>query len=82
MNILIEKINALEFTPLSQGNIIRKILMILHQPTYNIIMLMTHDKEINKLTITEVVGKIHAHELFLQIDKCKNLTLKVNTKVK
>uniref|UniRef100_A0A0A9E6H4 CCHC-type domain-containing protein n=1 Tax=Arundo donax TaxID=35708 RepID=A0A0A9E6H4_ARUDO len=61
--------------------------MVLPQPTYNIVVSMIYDKEIDKMIVTKVVGKIRAHKLFLQIDKCedsseKSLAFKVNSKEK
>ena len=37
LNVLIEDINALEISPLSTSDIIRKILHCLHKPKYNIV---------------------------------------------
>lgn len=81
MNMLVEEINSLELTQLSQGDIIHKILMVLPKPQYNIVISLLHEQDINDMTITDAVEKIRAPEMFLFGDQeesstKKNLALK------
>ena len=65
LNVLIEDINALEISPLSNNDIIRKILHSLHMHKYNIITSLLYEKDLSTLQVSEVVGKIRSHEMFL-----------------
>ena len=65
LNVLIEDINALEISPLSSSDIIRKILHPLHKPKYNIVTSLLYEKDLSTLLVSEVVGKIRSHEMFL-----------------
>jgi hypothetical protein len=65
LNIIVEDINALEISPLSNSDIIRKILHSLHKPKYNIVTSLLYEKDLAKLEVGEVVGKIRSHEMFL-----------------
>lgn len=80
MNMLVEEINSLELTQLSDGDVIRRILMVLPKPQYNIVISLLHERDINDMTITDAVGKICAHEMFLfgdhESSSKKNLALK------
>ena len=65
LNVLVEDINALEISPLTNSDIIRKILHSLHKPKYNIVISLLYEKDPSKLKVSEVVGKIRSHEMFL-----------------
>ena len=65
LNVLMEDINALEISPLSNNDIIRKILHSLHMHKYNIITSLLYEKDLSTLQVSEVVGKIWSHEMFL-----------------
>ena len=65
LNVLVEDINSLEISPLSTSDIIRKILHSLHKPKYNIVTSSLYEKDLSTLQVSEVVGKIQSHELFL-----------------
>ena len=65
LNVLVEDINALEISPLTNSDIIRKILHSLHKPKYNIITSLLYEKDLSKLEVGEVLGKIRSHEMFL-----------------
>ena len=47
LNVLVEDINALEISPLSSSDVIRKILHSLHKPKYNIVTSLLYEKEID-----------------------------------
>ena len=65
LNVLVEDINALEISHLSSSDIIRKILHSLHKPKYNIVTSFLYEKDLSTLEVSEVVGKIRSHEMFL-----------------
>ncbi|XP_039787003.1 keratin, type II cytoskeletal 4-like [Panicum virgatum] len=65
LNILVEDINALEISPLSTSDIIRKILHSLHKTKYNIVTSLLYEKDLSTLQVSEVVGKIRSQEMFL-----------------
>ena len=65
LNVLVEDINALEISPLSSNDVIRKILHSLHKPKYNIVTSLLYEKEIDTLEVGDVVGRIRSHEMFL-----------------
>ena len=56
--MLVQDINALEISPLSCSDVIRKILHSLHKPKYNIVTSLLYEKEINTLEVGEDVGRI------------------------
>ena len=58
LNVLVEDINALEISPLSNSDIIRKILHSLHKPKYNIVTSLLYEKDLSTLEVGEVVGRI------------------------
>ena len=57
LSVLIEDINALEISPLSTSDIIRKILHSLHKPKYNIVASLLYEKDLSTLQVSEVVEK-------------------------
>jgi hypothetical protein len=65
MGVLIQSINALDVSNLTEQEISWKILQMLPKPKYNIIKALLFEKDFSTLTITEVVNKIHSHEMFM-----------------
>ena len=65
LNVLVEDINALEISPLSNSDIVRKILHSLHKPKYNIVTSFLYEKDLATLEVSDIVGKIRSHEMFL-----------------
>ena len=51
LNVLVENINALEISPLSTSDIIRKILHSLHKPKYNIVTSLLYEKYLSILRV-------------------------------
>ena len=51
LNVLVEDINALEISPLSTSDIIRKILHCLHKPKYNIVTSLLYEKDLETLGV-------------------------------
>ena len=65
LNVLVEDINALEISPLTTSDIIRKVLHSLHKSKYNIVTALLYEKDLATLEVGEVIGKIRSHEMFL-----------------
>ena len=65
LNVLVKDINTLEISPLSNSDIIQKILHSLHKPRYNIVTSLLYEKDLSTLEVGEVVGRIRSHEMFL-----------------
>jgi hypothetical protein len=91
MGVLIQNINALDVANLTEQEIIRKIFQMLPKPKYNIITTLLFEKDFSTLTITEVMNKIHSHEMFMMEDMesstsnssaKKDLALKASDKIK
>ena len=51
LNVLVEDINALEISPLSSSDIIRKILHSLHKSKYNIVTSLLYEKDLSILRV-------------------------------
>ena len=52
LDVLVEDINALEISPLSSSDIIRKILHSLHKPKYNIVTSLLYEKDLSTLQVS------------------------------
>ena len=63
LNVLIKDINALEISTLVEGDINRKILMLLPKPKYNIINSMLQKENLDGMEVSELIGEIRAHEM-------------------
>jgi hypothetical protein len=91
MVVLVQNINAVDVANLTEQEIIRKILQTLPKPKYNIVKALLFEKDFSTLTITEVVNRIHSHEMFMMEDvelsasnssTKKDLALKASEKIK
>jgi hypothetical protein len=91
MVVLVQNINAVDVANLTEQEIIRKILQTLPKPKYNIVKALLFEKDFSTLTITEVVNRIHSHEMFMMEDvessasnssTKKDLALKASKKIK
>lgn len=56
LNVLVKEINALEICRINNGNLNRKILMLLPKPKYNIINAMLQKENLDTLEVSELVG--------------------------
>jgi hypothetical protein len=65
LNVLVEDINALEISTLTNSDIIRKILHSLIKPKYNIVTSLLCETDLNTLELANVAGKIRSHQMFL-----------------
>src|SRR6187455_1160506 len=85
LNILVEEVNGLGLTQISQPDVVRKILSVLPIDKYGHIVTILHQMDLSVTTPTQILGKINAHEMYMHINdkdesssKRKNLALKAN----
>src|SRR6185503_13987129 len=64
LNILVEDINALEISPLTTSDIIRKVLHSLHKPKYNIVTALLYEKDLATLEVGELLEKFNHMRCF------------------
>jgi hypothetical protein len=89
LNILVEKVNDLELTQLTQSNVKRKILNVLPIEKYKHIVTVLHQMDLYTTMPTQILGKINAHDMCMHINeqdgsssKKKDLALKTNQEKK
>jgi hypothetical protein len=89
LNILVEKVNGLGLTQISQPDVVRKILNVLPIDKYGHIVTVLHQMDLSVATPTQILGKINAHEMYMHINdkdessfKRKDLALKANQEKK
>jgi hypothetical protein len=85
LNILVEEVNGLGLTQISQPDVVRKILSVLPIDKYGHIITVLHQMDLLVTTPTQILGKINAHEMYMHINdkdesssKRKDLALKAN----
>jgi hypothetical protein len=85
LNILVEEVNGLGLTQISQPDVVRKILNVLPIDKYGHIVTVLHQMDLSVTTPTQILGKINAHEIYMHINdkdesssKRKDLALKAN----
>jgi hypothetical protein len=85
LNILVEEVNGLGLTQISQPDIVRKILSVLPIDKYGHIVTVLHRMDLSVTTPTQILGKINAREMYMHINgkdesssKRKDLALKAN----
>jgi hypothetical protein len=67
LNVLVEDLNALGLTQMSQSDIARRILSVLPIEKYGHIVTVLHQSDLSAATLTQVLGKINAHEMYMHI---------------
>jgi hypothetical protein len=67
LNILVEEVNGLGLTQISQPDVVRKILSVLSIEKYCHIVIMLHQMDLSTTTPTQILGKISAHEMYMHI---------------
>jgi hypothetical protein len=89
LNILVEEVNGLGLTQISQPDVVRKILSVLPIDKYGHIVIVLHQMDLSVATPTQISGKINAHEMYMHINdkdgsssKRKDLALKANQEKK
>jgi hypothetical protein len=85
LNILVEEVNGLGLTQISQPDVVRKILSVLPIDKYGHIVTVLHQMDLSVATPTQILGKINAHDMYMHINdkdesssKRKDLALKAN----
>jgi hypothetical protein len=85
LNILVEEVNGLGLTQISQPDVVRKILSVLPIDKCGHIVTVLHQMDLSVATPTQILGKINAHEMCMHINdkdesysKRKDLALKAN----
>jgi hypothetical protein len=89
LNILVEEVNGLGLTQISQPDVVRKILSVLPIDKYGHIVTVLHQMDLSVATPTQILGKINALEMYMHINdkdasssKRKDLALKANQEKK
>jgi hypothetical protein len=68
LNILVEEVNGLELTQISQPDVVRKILSVLPINKYGHIVTVLHQMDLSIATPTQILGKINAHDMYMHIN--------------
>ena len=68
LNILVEEVNGLGITQISQPDVVRKILSVLPIDKYGHIVTVLHQMDLSVATPTQIFGKINAHEMYMHIN--------------
>jgi hypothetical protein len=89
LNILVEEVNGLGHTQISQPDVVWKLLSVLPIDKYEYIVTMLHQMDLSVATPTQILGNISAHEMYMHINdkdgsssKGKDLALKANQEKK
>jgi hypothetical protein len=89
LNILVEEVNGLGLTQISQLDVVRKILSVLLIEKYGHIITVLHQMDLSVATPTQILRKINVHEMYMHINdkdgsssKRKDLALKANQEKK
>jgi hypothetical protein len=89
LNILVEEVNGLGLTQISQPDVVRKILNVLPIDKYGHIITVLNQMDLSIATPTQILGKINAHEMYMHINdkdgsssKRKHLALKASQEKK
>jgi hypothetical protein len=89
LNILVEEVNGLRLTKISQPDVVRKILSVLPIEMYGHIVTVLYQMDLFITTPTQILGKINAHEMYMHINdkdgsssKRKDLALKASQEKK
>lgn len=66
-NVLVEKVNRIRPTQLTQSHVVRKILNVLPIDKYGHIITILHQDDLSTTTPTQILVKINAHEIYIHI---------------
>jgi hypothetical protein len=84
LNMFVEEANELGLTQITQAHIVRKILSVIPIEKYGHIVTMLHQVDLSTTSLTQILGKIDVHEMYMHItlqDRCssnKNKNLAFN----
>jgi hypothetical protein len=89
LNILVEEVNGLGLTQISQPDVVRKILIVLPIEKYEHNVTVLHQMDLSITTPTQILEKINAHGMCMHINdkdesstKKKDLALKASQEKK
>jgi hypothetical protein len=89
LNILLEEVNGLRLTQISQPDVVTKILHVLPIEKYGHIVTVLRQMDLSITTPTKILGKINPHEMYMHINdkdgfssKKKDLSLKASQEKK
>jgi len=68
LNVIVEELNGLELNQMSLADMARKILCVLPIEKYGHIVTMLHQGNLSTATPTSILGKIHAHEMYMHMN--------------
>ena len=88
LNVLVEELNGLGLTQMKKSDVARKIIGLLPKGKYGTIVTMLHNENLSNATPSSVLGKITAHEMYMDFNfdegssssKNKDLALKASMK--
>jgi hypothetical protein len=67
LNVLIEEVNGLGLTQMQPSNVVRKILSVHPIDKYGHIVTVLHQGDLSTATLTQILGKINAYEMYMHI---------------
>jgi hypothetical protein len=67
LNVLVEEVNGLVLTQIQPSDVVRKILSVLPIDKYGHIVMVLHQGDLSTTTLTQILGKINAHEMYMHI---------------
>lgn len=67
LNVLVQEVNGLEITQLTQQDVAIKILSVLPIKKYGHIIMVLHQIDLSTTTLTQTLGKISDHEMYMHI---------------
>ena len=67
LNVLVEEVNGLGLTQMQSSDVVRKILGVLPIEKYGHIVTVLHQSDLSTATLTQILRKINAHEMYMHI---------------
>jgi len=68
LNVIVEELNGLGLNKMSPVDVARKILCVLPIDKYGHIVTVLHQGDLSTTTLTSILGKINAHEMYMHIN--------------
>ena len=66
--MIVEELNGLGLNKMSLADVVRKILCVLPIDKYGHVVTMLHQGDLSTATLTSILGKINAHEMYMHIN--------------
>lgn len=67
LNVIVEELNGLDLTQVSEADVARKILGVLPRDKYGTIVTYLHQIDLSTATPSLVLGKVNAHEMYMNL---------------